>query len=154
LYVIEPLDADDLGALSNVQKSAVIDALFLVVAIDRQITPIELAKFNAEIRRVHWRVGDEMLMLMVDKARMRVKSTLNPDAWRAWVKEIAQLVIGETMREKLVRTMIELKLSISAEINERERSLINAFIVEFQLAPIAVRELASEFRGKFHASHN
>jgi hypothetical protein len=147
--VIEPLDADDLGALSNVQKAAVVDALFLVIAIDRQVSPVELQRFNAEIRRVHWRVGDEMLMLMVDKARMRVKSTLSPDAWRAWVKEIAQLVTDETLREKVVRTMIELKLGITAEVNERERGLINAFILEFQLSPLAVRDLTSEFRGKF-----
>jgi hypothetical protein len=152
--VIEPLDADDLGTLSNVQKAAVVDALFLVVAIDRQISPVELQKFNAEIRRVHWRVGDEMLMLMVDKARMRVKSTLNPDAWQAWVKEIALLVTDETLREKIVRTMIELKLSISPEINERERSLINAFIIEFKLSPLAVRDLAIEFRGKFRPGHD
>lgn len=131
-----------------------VDALFLVVAIDRQISPVELQKFNAEIRRVHWRVGDEMLMLMVDKARMRVKSTLNPDAWQAWVKEIALLVTDETLREKIVRTMIELKLSISPEINERERGLINAFIIEFKLSPLAVRDLSIEFRGKFRPGHD
>jgi Tellurite resistance protein TerB len=148
--VIEPLDADDLGPLSNLQRAAVVEALFLVIAVDRQITPLELERFGSELRRIHWRVGDEMLQLMVDKARMRVKSALDREAWRSWLKEIALLIQPAALREKVVRTMIELKLAVGSEINDRERGLLNAIAEEFALSPHARAELGAEFRGKFH----
>ena len=60
------------------------------------------------------------------------------------LEEIAWLLRDPALREKLVRTMIELKLAIGSAINDRERGLINGFLLELELSPRAVAELAAE----------
>jgi hypothetical protein len=142
--MIQPLDANDMAPLRPVQKAAVYEALFMVVSIDRQITPEEILHFDVAVEQIPWGLDPVMLELIKDKARMRVKSTLQREAWLAWIKEIALLVSAQPLREKVMRTMGKMAVRCGTAREPPVRGLLNEYLNQFQLSPQAIQELQAE----------
>lgn len=128
------LDAADLSALSPSQKSAILESLFLVIAIDRQLEPAELERFGAEVAAIPFGFDDGAVTLVVDRARVRSKFSDSKLQWSAWIKEIASLLPDATLREKVLGTMSKITVTTGA-IDERERGLLSMFAAEFEVAP-------------------
>ena len=144
--MIEPLQEHDMAPLAPIQKAAILESLYMVIAIDRQVEPAEQERFEAELRRIPWQLSDEMLELIREKARMRVKSTLQREAWQAWIKEIALLLPNPGLREKVIRAMGTLALDVTPHVSQSVRGLINEFGNAFSLSANSLIALQAEFK--------
>ncbi len=139
------IDENDLAHLTPTQKAAILESLYLMVAIDRQLDPEEIKRFDAEVQQIPWQLDTSVLNLVIDKARLRVKSTVQREGWMAWIKEIALSVEAPPLREKVIASMAKLALSVSPNLDPRERGLINAFADAFALKPDAIARLQATF---------
>jgi hypothetical protein len=144
--MIQPLDKHDVAPLAPIQKAAILESLYMVIAIDRQIEPAEQQRFEVEVRRIPWGLDEDMLTLICEKARLRVKSTLQREAWMAWIKEIALLLPNLTLREKVIRTMGEIAIDVNSHADQSVRGLINEFGNAFSLTANSLIALQAEFK--------
>lgn len=144
--MVAPLDKHDMAVLTPIQKAAILESLYMVIAIDRQVEPEDQQRFDAEVRRIPWGLDDDMLTLIREKARMRVKSTLQREAWMAWIKEIALLLPNLHVREKVVRTMGAIAIDIGSQRAQSVRGLINEFGNAFSLTANSLVALQAEFK--------
>lgn len=142
------IDETDLAQLTPTQKAAILESLYLMVAIDRQLDPEEIKRFDSEVRQIPWQLDATVLNLVIDKARLRVKSTVQREGWMAWIKEISLSVEAPPLREKVIAAMAKLALSVSPNLDPRERGLINAFADAFALTPDAIARLQATFGPK------
>jgi hypothetical protein len=142
--MIQPLDGNDMTQLRPVQKAAIYEALFMVISIDRQITPEEVLHFDVAVEQIKWGLEPLMMELIKEKARMRVKSTLQREAWLSWIKEIALLLPSQNIREKVTRTMGVMAVRCGTAKEPPVRGLLNEYLNQFQLSPDAIRELQTE----------
>lgn len=136
------LDANDLSALTMAQKAAIVDAMCLVIAIDRKVEPAEIEKFNATAHQIPWGMDGSVVDMAIERARERIKCTLDKLHWQAWIKEIAQTLPDPVLREKVLATISQLALD-AGQTDDTERGLLNAFAGAFELAPerlAAIRE--------------
>ena len=134
------LDANDLSALSPAQKSAIVDSLVLMVAVDRKIEPGEIEVFNAEMRRIPWGLDPAMIDMLVERARIRVKCTLDRLHWQSWVKELAMSITAPALREKVLGTMSKIAIN-TGKVDDTERGLLNAFAGAFEIPMDRLAEL-------------
>ena len=95
------LDAAALSPLTPTQKAAILESLFLIIAIDRTLEPSEVERFNAEVRRIPFGFDQGTVSLIVDKTRLRTKFSNSKVQWSAWIKEIADA--PETYNEAVAR---------------------------------------------------
>lgn len=144
--MIAPLDKHDMAVLTPIQKAAILESLYMVIAIDRQVEPEDQQRFDAEVRRIPWDLNEDMLTLIREKARMRVKSTLQREAWMAWIKEIALLLPNLHLREKVVRTMGAIAFDVGSQRDQSVRGLINEFGNAFSLTANSLVALQAEFK--------
>lgn len=140
----QPLDATDMAPLTPLQKAAIYEAMFMVIAIDRELTNPELKIFNTEIMRIPWGLDALVLDLIHDKAHWRVKSTLSRDGWRAWIKEIGLLLPNQHLREKLLFTMAQIALRVTGEPSQPVRGVLNEFAAVLQIAPPVLAAMRTE----------
>lgn len=126
------LDGNDLAALNPAQQAAVVDALFLMIAIDRKIEPREVEEYNARIKQIPFSLDAKTLDMVLERARLRMKATEDRVAWQYWVKEIAETITQPVVREKLLGTMCQIAIN-TGTVEASERELLNAFAGGFQI---------------------
>lgn len=136
------LNASDMSGLSEDQKKAVLESLFIAIGVDRQVDPSEGKQFEIEVRKIPWDMDKDTLSATVVAARDRVNDTRDRDGWLGWIDEIATRLPSE-IRVKVIATMA--RLAFVNGLKDRERKILNAFIQAFELPEATVRELRKEF---------
>ncbi|MGE0398136.1 MAG: TerB family tellurite resistance protein [Kofleriaceae bacterium] len=126
------LDAKDLSAMNPAQQASIIDALFLMIAIDRKIEPREVEEYNATIKRIPFSLDAKTLDMVLERARLRMKATSDRIAWQYWVKEIAETITQPPIREKLLGTMCQVAIH-TGTVEASERELLNGFAGAFEI---------------------
>lgn len=128
------LDPNELSALTPMQKASILESLFLPIAIDRNLEPIELERFNAAVQRIPLGFDQGTVELIVNRARVRTKWCDSKVQWSAWIKEIASLLETQSLREKVLFTMSQIIVT-TGEIDDRERGLLSMFAESFEVSP-------------------
>jgi uncharacterized tellurite resistance protein B-like protein len=128
------IDAAELAALTPSVKAAILESLFLTIAIDRKLDPVEIERFNAEVQRIPFGFDQGAIALVVDRARVRSNFSDSKIQWSAWIKEIASLITTESLREKVLGTMSQITVA-TGDIDDRERGLLSMFAAEFGVSP-------------------
>lgn len=137
------LNADDMATLTTDQKEAIMESLFLAIAVDRSIDPEELATFRGEAEKIPWGLEADAMQQTFQKAHARVNETTDRETWLAWVQEIAERLPTLDIREKVVGTMA--KLAFVGGLEKREKGLLNAFIMAFELSEERVAKMREAF---------
>jgi len=137
------LDANDLSALTPAQKGAIVDSLVLMIAADRKIESSEIEVFNAEMRRIPWGLDPTMLDMFVERARIRLKCTIDRLHWQTWIKELALTLPSPVIREKVLGTMSQIAIN-TGKVDDTERGLLNTFAGAFELPMERLAEIRKQ----------
>lgn len=137
------LDANDLSALTIAQKAAIVDSLFLMIAADRKIEPAEGEVFNAAVHRIPWGLDPQIIDMVLERARIRMKCTADRLQWQYWIKEISLSITAAPVREKILGTMSQMALD-SGKVDDAERGLLNTFAGAFALPAERLAEIRAQ----------
>ena len=140
------LNADDMASLSAVQKDAILEALFLALGIDREIQPDELARFDQEVARIPWGIEERVLRDLVQAARVRRKLVSGTENTLAWIRELANKLPNQTVKEKTLGTMA--RIALAHGLNRPERGLLNTFAANLGLPTERLEQIKAELTGQ------
>src|SRR5512146_1542191 len=101
--MVMALEAADLNALSDSQKDAVLQSLFIALIADGEPSAEELAQFEQNIAALPWGKSREQLQ-SVTRALVERLQKSSDEAKGAFVKELAAAIPSE-LREKVVLDM-------------------------------------------------
>jgi len=122
------LDTNAIAALSLAQKRAILESLYLVIAVDREVEDAERKRLEDEVSRIEWGIEAPAIRALWVATRDRVIATKEREQWLAWVDAIAQQ-IPAALQVPVLATMG--RLALVRDVNQRERGLLNMFALAF-----------------------
>ncbi len=131
------LEASDLRTLSESQKDAVLQALFIALIADGQPSAEELAQFEQGIAALPWGKDAAQLKGITRAVVERLQKSSDAEK-AAFLKELAVTVPAE-LREKVVFDMASI-VAADRVATIVERQTIAAFVMAFGLDPQATME--------------
>lgn len=132
------LDAADVAELSLAEKTAIVQSLYLVLAVDRQIDDEERKRLDEEVTRIPWGIELPAIRQLWVEARDRVIHTKEREDWLAWVNDLAKQIPAK-LHVPVLATMG--RLAIADDINQRERGLLNMFALAFGISQETADEI-------------
>lgn len=126
------LEATDLNALSDSQKDAVLQSLFIALIADGEPSAEELAQFEQNIAALPWGKSREQLQGITRALVERLQKS-SDEAKGTFVKELAAAIPSE-LREKVVLDMASI-VAADRVATMVERQTIGAFMLAFGLDP-------------------
>ena len=144
------LTREDMNKLGQDEKAAIIDALVVAVLADGVASPVEVARFDAEVAEVPWELDQHTVVGLIRSARERV-GALKGDEGIALVKSIAEKLPSEEIREKVLRMMISVMLA-DGRPAKQEQQVGGVFAAAFQLSPESLRRIGADARNEAPAA--
>jgi uncharacterized tellurite resistance protein B-like protein len=123
------LSSTDVSPLSEMQKNAVLAALFTALIADGAPRPEELSKFEEAIGKLPWGISREQLQMRTRAIAERISSA-DRDGKLAFVAEVAATLPEPALREKIVMSMIAIA-SADKQITHGERASLSVFLRVF-----------------------
>jgi uncharacterized tellurite resistance protein B-like protein len=136
---------DDIKALSDDQQSVIFDALVTAAWADGNVSEAEMSRFEKEIVKIPWGKPDSVLIEMVKASKERLASLKTRDSVLTFIKDIADKLPKQELREKVVYTM-GLIMFTDRELNNAEANVITAFKEAFGIDKERFDALASAVR--------
>lgn len=123
------------------ERRAILNAMYLVLAVDRQVDRAEHDELEVEVKKVPWGIEAKTIHGYLVETRDRVLRTKTREEWVAWVQELAQQ-IPATVHVPVLATMA--RLAKISDISQNERGLLNLFAMTFGITqPVADQIKAS-----------
>jgi uncharacterized tellurite resistance protein B-like protein len=117
---------EDMKEINDEQQGVVLDALVAAAWADGAVRPSEIKRFEQEVVRIPWGKSHDELKAMIYASTQRVSALKDRDAVFAFIKSIADKLPNQTLREKLLHTMVLVMYS-DKDLNEEERNVVAAF---------------------------
>lgn len=124
------LEAADMLAMDDGQKTAVLEALVTGVLADGKITPDEIARFEELMVSLPWGIDEPVLKAMVKATQERVIALKTLANVQDFVANLAARLTSPELRDKVLFTMATV-MSADAEVNQLERNVIGLFVLAF-----------------------
>jgi uncharacterized tellurite resistance protein B-like protein len=137
------LNRDDLEKLSQDQKAAIIDAMVVAVLADGVATPVETARFDAELAEVPWELDKNTVVALVRAAREKVGNLKSGEEGIALVKDVAERLPTDDLREKVLRMMVSVMMS-DGQAAPQEKIIGGVFGAVFKLSPEALKRVGQD----------
>ena len=129
------LTPQDLFALSDPQRAAILNSLYTALFADGHPEQAEVAAFVETISRLPWNYPLDALMAKANELQVWM-ANVDRDTRVAFMRDTAANVPVE-LREKLVMTMIAIAAA-DRKITQDEWARMASFIKEFQLSPMQI----------------
>jgi uncharacterized tellurite resistance protein B-like protein len=131
LYALRmKLEAADLLAMDDGQKSAVLEALVAGVLADGKITPNEVKRFDEVVMSLPWGMDEPVLTALVKGTQQRVIALATLADIQDFVANLAARLPSPELRDKVVFTMATV-MAADNEVNQLERNVIGMFVLAF-----------------------
>jgi len=140
------LNQEDVKSLSEDQQSAIFDALVAAAWADGNVSQAEMARFEAEVVKVPWGKDEQTLIKMVHASRDRVGQLKDKDGVLAFIKNIADRVPSQTVREKILYMMGVIMFS-DRQLSDAEKNVVAAFAQAFGISKERFDLIGAEVRG-------
>jgi uncharacterized tellurite resistance protein B-like protein len=131
------LEPADLSALTEAQKDAVLQSLFIALIADGEPSAEELAQFEQEIGALPWGKSRDQLQ-GVTRATIERLQKSNDQAKAKFLEEIAA-AIPTALREKVILDMASI-VAADRVATMVERQTMGAFMIAFGLDPQAMMD--------------
>jgi uncharacterized tellurite resistance protein B-like protein len=140
------LNQDDVKDLSDEQQSSIFDALVAAAWADGNVSQAEMARFEAEVVKVPWGKDEQTLIKMVHGARERVAALKDKDSVLSFIKDIAEKLPSQTVREKVLYMMGVIMFS-DRQLSDAEKNVVKAFADAFKITKERFDLIGAEVRG-------
>lgn len=141
------LEAADLMAMDDSQKSAVLEALVAGVLADGKVTPDEVRRFDEVVLPLPWGMEPAVLDALVKGTQKRVAGLKSAADIQDFVASLAARLQGQPLREKVVFTMATV-MAADNEVNQLERNVIGLFVLAFGISSERTRAIKEAVTGK------
>jgi uncharacterized tellurite resistance protein B-like protein len=124
------LEAADLLAMNDEEKTAVLEALVTGVLADGKVTAEEIQRFEEVMMSLPWGMDEPVLKALVKSTQERVIALKSRANVQDFVANLAARLTSPQLRDKVVFTMATV-MAADAEVNQLERNVIGLFILSF-----------------------
>ncbi len=123
------LAAADFENMDDAQRLAVLEAMVVGLIADNQVTPPEVRRFDEIVMALPWGVERAVLSAMISGARNRL-AALKRDEIDSYVKQLAERLPSQELREKVIYTMATLMFSDGEQV-QAEKNVLGLFVIAF-----------------------
>jgi uncharacterized tellurite resistance protein B-like protein len=124
------LAAEDITALDDSQRTAVLEALVAAVLADGKATSAEIDRFNATVGELPWGVDKPVLMATIAGAQQRIAAFTNAPQVHDFVAGLAARLTAPDLRDKILYTMASL-IYADGEVKQDEKNVLGLFVISF-----------------------
>lgn len=124
------LEAADLLAMDDGQKTAVLEALVTGVLADGKVTRDEIQRFEEVMMSLPWGMDEPALKALVKTTQERVIALKTLPQIQDFVANLAARLPSPELRDKVLFTMATV-MAADAEVNQLERNVIGLFVLAF-----------------------
>ncbi|HUQ03750.1 MAG TPA: TerB family tellurite resistance protein [Kofleriaceae bacterium] len=135
----------DFEHMDDAQRLAVLEAMVVGLIADNQVTPPEVRRFDEIVMALPWGVERPVLAAMISGARNRLAALKTRDEIDAYVKQLAERLPSQELREKVVFTMATLMFSDGEQV-QAEKNVLGLFVIAFGITS----ERATAIRDALH----
>jgi uncharacterized tellurite resistance protein B-like protein len=139
------LDANDVAALDDAQRLAVLEAMLAGMIADNRITGSESRRFDEIVLALPWGVDRPVLDAMIAGAKQRLLALRSQAEIQDHVAALAARLPSPELRDKVVFTMATLMLA-DGELAQIEKNVLGLFVVSFGIT----RDRAAAIREALH----
>lgn len=124
------LEATDVLAMDDGQKTAVLEALVAGVLADGKVTPAEVRRFDEVVLSLPWGMDEPILDALVKGTQQRVVALKSAADVQDFVASLASRLTSPELRDKVVFTMATV-IAADNEVNQLERNVLGLFVLAF-----------------------
>jgi uncharacterized tellurite resistance protein B-like protein len=133
--------ADEMRALSDAQKDAIIDVVIAGVLADGQIADAEADKVDSEFRKLDWGRSVEEMEEKVKQSFTRINAFTSPEQAFGLVKSAAETLADPALREKTFALLMTVMYA-DRKMSPNEKTVLTVFATAFQLPLPKLAEMA------------
>lgn len=123
---------EEMQGLSDAQKDAILDVVIAGVLADGQVDDAEVAKFDAEIRRVPWGRTEDAMNEKVKASFTRINGFSSPEQAFELVKSCAETLTDPVIREKTFALLTTIMYA-DQKMTANEKTVLTVFATAFQI---------------------
>jgi uncharacterized tellurite resistance protein B-like protein len=124
------LESDDVAAMDDGQKLAVLEALVTAVLCDGEVTPAEIRRFDEVVLALPWGLTAEVLEALIKGTQARVAALATLPAVTDFVANLAARLPSPVLRDKVVYTMATV-MGADGKVAQREQNVLGLFVLSF-----------------------
>ena len=134
------LEAADLIAMDDGQKTSVLEALVAGVLADGKVSPDEIRRFDEVVMSLPWGMDEAVLTALVKGTQQRVLALSSAKDIQDFVANLAARLPSPDLRDKVLFTMATV-MAADNEVNQLERNVIGLFVLAFGITSERTAEI-------------
>lgn len=134
------LEAADLIAMDDGQKTSVLEALVAGVLADGKVSPDEIRRFDEVVMSLPWGMDEAVLTALVKGTQQRVLALSSAKDIQDFVANLAARLPSPELRDKVLFTMATV-MAADNEVNQLERNVIGLFVLAFGITSERTAEI-------------
>ena len=134
------LEAADLIAMDDGQKTSVLEALVAGVLADGKVSPDEIRRFDEVVMALPWGMDEAVLTALVKGTQQRVLALSSAKDIQDFVANLAARLPSPELRDKVLFTMATV-MAADNEVNQLERNVIGLFVLAFGITSERTAEI-------------
>ena len=125
------LTQEDVKALTDDQKVAIMESLLIAVLADGRAEKQEVVQFDQEVERVPWGIERSALAGQMEAARGRILQLKGAAVVLPFIGSVASRLPTEELREKVFRAMCA--IMATSDLNPGEKNVMFTFATAFRI---------------------
>lgn len=139
--------ADDMNSLSQDQKAAIVGACMATVMADGQIDQAEVAKFDAEFKKIPWGVPQATVEEMIKLIYAKLQTVRSPAEAQEFMQRTAATLPSMDIKEKAVALAAKVAY-VNGTMNANTKNVLNALAIAMQISLPRMAEIAAEVKSQ------